>query len=198
MFTLGSRGNNGYKNDLLNTGWGHFHLCGHTHTHTQSKYSPNTYHRFIYPLPYTGQNHFAEPNQHILTFLHPILMCRGQILSTAGDVSFELDLNATHPNNTNKVTCRDTKMGFWQILIGSSSLFLHSNSSFSKTLKHSRPNELSLHSGLPLITCTYDLNSSFTTTCSILSVPTNGWRILFAHLPCRSLGWGPGFLTLLF
>jgi hypothetical protein len=29
------------------------------------------------------QNHFAEPTQHVLTFLHPILICR-VILSTGG------------------------------------------------------------------------------------------------------------------
>jgi hypothetical protein len=52
-------------------------------------------------------------NQHIFTFLHPILMC--SILSTACDVGFELDLNATH-RNTNNVTCRDTKMGFGRFL----------------------------------------------------------------------------------
>jgi hypothetical protein len=23
-----------------------------------------------------GQNHFAEPNQHVLSFVHPILICR--------------------------------------------------------------------------------------------------------------------------
>jgi hypothetical protein len=23
-----------------------------------------------------GQNHFAEPNRHVLTFLHPTLICR--------------------------------------------------------------------------------------------------------------------------
>jgi hypothetical protein len=36
MFTPESGGNNGYKNDLLNTGWGHFRLCGYTHTHTHT------------------------------------------------------------------------------------------------------------------------------------------------------------------
>jgi hypothetical protein len=33
---------------------------------------------------YKGQNHFAEPNQHVLTFLHPIFSLRGCILSTSG------------------------------------------------------------------------------------------------------------------
>jgi hypothetical protein len=28
-----------------------------------------------------GQNHFVELNRHILTFLHPILICRGHVLS---------------------------------------------------------------------------------------------------------------------
>jgi hypothetical protein len=31
-----------------------------------------------------GQNYFAEPNWHALTFLHPMLICRGHILSTSG------------------------------------------------------------------------------------------------------------------
>jgi hypothetical protein len=30
-----------------------------------------------------GQNHFAARNQHVLTFLHPILMSRVKFLSTA-------------------------------------------------------------------------------------------------------------------
>jgi hypothetical protein len=31
-----------------------------------------------------GQNHFAEPNWHVLTFLHPIFIWQDQILSTGG------------------------------------------------------------------------------------------------------------------
>jgi 3'-phosphoadenosine 5'-phosphosulfate (PAPS) 3'-phosphatase len=33
-----------------------------------------------------GQNHFAEPNRHVLTFLHPIFSVQGHILSTTEDV----------------------------------------------------------------------------------------------------------------
>ncbi len=33
-----------------------------------------------------GQAHFAELNQHVLTFLHPILLCRGHILLSTGRV----------------------------------------------------------------------------------------------------------------
>jgi hypothetical protein len=31
-----------------------------------------------------GQNHFAEPNWHVVTFIHPIFFCKGHVLSTGG------------------------------------------------------------------------------------------------------------------
>jgi hypothetical protein len=31
-----------------------------------------------------GQNHFAEPNLYVVTFIHPILFCKGHVLSTGG------------------------------------------------------------------------------------------------------------------
>jgi hypothetical protein len=31
-----------------------------------------------------AKNYVAEPNPHVLTFLHPILMCRGHILTAGG------------------------------------------------------------------------------------------------------------------
>jgi hypothetical protein len=51
----------------------------------QSNYLTNQQQVLVLAVPFTslsklckmlGQNRFAEPNQHVLTFLHPILICR--------------------------------------------------------------------------------------------------------------------------
>jgi len=70
----------GIKNDLLNTGWGHFRLCGYTHTHTHTLKILTKYLPLIkYPPPYKWfKTILLSQNQHILSFLHPILMCSGK------------------------------------------------------------------------------------------------------------------------
>jgi hypothetical protein len=40
-----------------------------------------------------GQNHFIEPNQHVLTFLHPILICRIAHTEHTGGVALSFNVN---------------------------------------------------------------------------------------------------------
>jgi hypothetical protein len=42
-------------------------------------------HLLLASANFLGQNHFAEPNRHVLTFLHPIFSVQGHILSTTED-----------------------------------------------------------------------------------------------------------------
>jgi hypothetical protein len=42
-----------------------------------------------------GQNHFAEPNRHVLTSLHPILICKVAYILSTGGVALRM-INSQH------------------------------------------------------------------------------------------------------
>jgi hypothetical protein len=57
-----------------------------------------------------GQNHFSEPNQHVLTFLHPILVCR-ITLSTSGVVLTLHSLSCSSKKLLTRLS--KTEFSFW-------------------------------------------------------------------------------------
>jgi hypothetical protein len=51
------------------------------------------------------QNHFAEPNQHVLTFLHPIFNFQGHTLSTLASAQEIINLGKMWQNVRPKASC---------------------------------------------------------------------------------------------